>query len=109
MWRKRMRAVPAPERALGRDEVALGQRRGLGIDDARDLHPVHQGDDQGDDPEARAEKIAASTIASSSAGKAIIRSVKRISTLPIQPRKIAGDDADERADQRRRRRWRRRR
>ena len=32
-------------------------------------------------------KIAASTMASSSAGKAIIRSVKRISTVPIQPRK----------------------
>ncbi|CRO75047.1 hypothetical protein PAERUG_P18_London_17_VIM_2_04_10_01612 [Pseudomonas aeruginosa] len=31
-------------------------------------------------------KIAASAIASSSAGKAIIRSVKRISTLPSQPR-----------------------
>ena len=31
-------------------------------------------------------KIAASAIASSSAGNAIIRSVKRISALPIQPR-----------------------
>ena len=31
--------------------------------------------------------MAARQMASSSAGKAIIRSVKRISTLPIQPRK----------------------
>ena len=43
-------------------------------------------------------KIAASTMASSSAGNAIIRSVKRMRIAPTQPRKIAGGDADQRPD-----------
>ena len=44
-----------PQRAGRLDIVAGGKRGGLGIDDARDLDPVHHGDHHGDDPEAGLE------------------------------------------------------
>ena len=44
-------------------------------------------------------KIAASAIASSSAGNAIIRSVRRMIAAPSQPRDEARDDAQQRAEQ----------
>ena len=50
-----MRARACADRALGVDELALGERARLGVDDARGLHPVHQRDHHGDDPQARLE------------------------------------------------------
>ena len=45
-----------PERAFGKNEIALHEPARLGEDDPRHLDPVHQRDHHGDDPEARAEK-----------------------------------------------------
>ena len=42
--------------AFGLHEIAAGQGAGFRIDDARHLHPVHHRNDQGDDPQARAEQ-----------------------------------------------------
>ena len=55
MWRKRMRARLGADRPFRLDEFALGQRARLGVGDARDLRPVHHGDDQRHDPQARPE------------------------------------------------------
>ncbi len=48
--------APGADRALRGDELPLGERARLRIDDARDLYPVHQRDHQRHDPEARVEK-----------------------------------------------------
>ncbi len=80
-------AVPGAERPLGLDEVALGQRRASRCRSTRAICTQFTSAITSATIHRLGRKIAASTIASSSAGNAIIRSVKRISTAPIQPRK----------------------
>ena len=101
---------PGPRRStVPPHELAFCERAGLGVDDAGQLHPVHYGDDQRT-IQRLGWKSAASTIARRNAGKAVIRSVKRMSTLPTTPAKksavtpISGSDCDGDARSRRTRR-----
>ncbi len=48
--------MASAQRPLRKDEIPLHQRTGLGEDDARHLHPIHQCDDHGHDPQARSQK-----------------------------------------------------
>ena len=96
-----MRGGAGADRALGVDELALGERAGLGVDDARGLHPVHQRDHHGDDPQAGLEH----------GGEADRQQQRRKRHHQVgeahqrgadPAAEIAGGDADQRADQQRR-------
>ncbi len=86
MWRKRIRAVPAPRvrsaamnSRSDRAEVSVKITRAVCTQFTKAITMATI--------QSEGWKIAARQIASRSAGKAIIRSVKRMSTAPIQPRK----------------------
>ena len=98
--------MPGAERALGQDEVALHEPARLGIDDARHLHPIDQGDHQRDDPQAGPQQRRQNDREQKrreghhQIGEAHQR-------IPDKPAHIAGHDADDHSDHRPRRRWRR--
>ena len=96
-----MRGVLGADRALGVDELALGERARLGVDDARGLHPVHQRDHHGDDPQARLEdRGEADRQQQRREGHHQVGEAHQRAADPAA--EIAGGDADQRADQQRR-------
>ena len=97
-WREQDAPRSGADGTARLDELPLGQRGGLGVDHAGDLHPVHQRDHQGHDPQGRLEDRRQRD--REEQGREGHHQVGQAHDRGTEPAaQIAGDDSEHRAEQ----------